>query len=1090
MKNKILLLVIIVILMIIFLLYKYSINRREELFFYLAKESINKSINSANIFSSGIIELIYTLYKYKNETSSTIMEEDKRMLEEGIIKIIDNLYNISFSRNFCKGLLTKELLIDDIDIIKGGTVMNIGHLIRRYNEIGSNVYNIKVQDMQQYYESQGFTPIEVRVIIKKVNGKNIKENIKVSEYKEYIESILTKGYKTSINHLTISIGDVLHDVLISSYLNSIYDVGECPHLLKWYGIYGCKEDDIIYTISEEASITLYDFLIKVDIYVGELSNKYLEATTAGLDTTLLNEKGYKISNIVFTVIIEVMISIFYTISYLKDKLNIRHFDLHTKNIMLQFNSKKYMDILFSDEILTEEIVIDSFYQTKRLNMMGWYKYKFNNKEIIIPNIGFITKIIDFGVSSFKLPINFETINPPPYITHIGPEKDGYYKIQETEKTTRINEYAYYTNEVIFFLLNLIQVLKGLYNLKKLGIQTRIDPVMKEILDDLEDNGTSNKVGAGGSFYFYAKSSDIYPGSSIRGDRIMNRRDVYHEEKYSISKKYQINNYYFLEKMFDMLPKLSSTTSIYQIEENINNDEIMTFTLERETNLPKPWNQFLKSCSTKDCNTKLSPVYTIEQPIVSSLDIPKNILLKEDLEEISDSGIYYGYYNIQPNLQKISNMSVKDKMNYYSRYIIKEDIIWFNYSKISNNKYMNDKIGKLYPSVNLHTLLIEDKSNEIKIFSEIGKDLLTVGESIKEKEIPNVIINGGYFIVRHNVMDPLQVSYNIKKSEAMMKKLPIGYYMSKNILKETISNTIIEIPEQYKEYFMEIIIVRDGNKDRIKMMKYREFQAQHELEIKYQLIQIKRIDDKFNEIKLIKDEESNESTVIKIPTTVIKHNSKGLPIIAKHSNIKKYKIAMTSGPILIYDGDIIYTKENEKILKFNTTKLKDELLDFNDYYNAISGGIDIFNKNEISYIINEIPSDEGYRVSSYANNDLMFLQEEGEWRYPYGQRVGTQLIQHSVLIEFKNGNHGVIIVESRGYMTYGITRSQLSEIIYKQVKDVKHAVCLDGGFSANMLIGKVKKTILYNKDGGDSGYNYFYAMQDPERREIGMSLIIM
>jgi exopolysaccharide biosynthesis protein len=67
-------------------------------------------------------------------------------------------------------------------------------------------------------------------------------------------------------------------------------------------------------------------------------------------------------------------------------------------------------------------------------------------------------------------------------------------------------------------------------------------------------------------------------------------------------------------------------------------------------------------------------------------------------------------------------------------------------------------------------------------------------------------------------------------------------------------------------------------------------------------------------------------------------------------------------------------------------------------------------------------------------------------------------------------------EGRGYDALGLTRYQFADIINKSIPNIRHAVCLDGGFSAQMLMRRKNGQIRY-------------AMPDPEKRGLGISIII-
>jgi exopolysaccharide biosynthesis protein len=92
------------------------------------------------------------------------------------------------------------------------------------------------------------------------------------------------------------------------------------------------------------------------------------------------------------------------------------------------------------------------------------------------------------------------------------------------------------------------------------------------------------------------------------------------------------------------------------------------------------------------------------------------------------------------------------------------------------------------------------------------------------------------------------------------------------------------------------------------------------------------------------------------------------------------------------------------------------------------------------------------------------------------RHSGQVIEISALCEMQDGTNMLVMCEARGYDAIGLTRYQFAEIIFKSIPGIRHAVCLDGGFSAQIL--------MRNKRG-----KMLYAMPDPEKRNLGISIVI-
>ena len=135
---------------------------------------------------------------------------------------------------------------------------------------------------------------------------------------------------------------------------------------------------------------------------------------------------------------------------------------------------------------------------------------------------------------------------------------------------------------------------------------------------------------------------------------------------------------------------------------------------------------------------------------------------------------------------------------------------------------------------------------------------------------------------------------------------------------------------------------------------------------------------------------------------------------------------------------------------------------------------VFDANEVFKVDNK-----EYKVVSYAKDANKFRSlSSTDNKMPYGQRHSNYLVNQNVMLFMEDGSIGFMLVEGRGFDSIGIQRQQMLEQCMK-IKGLKHAVSLDGGFSANI--------VMYDATYKPKVENLRFAMNDPEKRELGLSL---
>ena len=360
------------------------------------------------------------------------------------------------------------------------------------------------------------------------------------------------------------------------------------------------------------------------------------------------------------------------------------------------------------------------------------------------------------------------------------------------------------------------------------------------------------------------------------------------------------------------------------------------------------------------------------------------------------------------------------------------------------------IGEYMKSVNVHLLYIDRSAGKnAGLITVENRNLLESAKDRLSTFNQGVSINGGYFITPTVINDPLN-----KYIKPDLKGYPIGYFFSTTTPKY--NGTFLPIPKSYQKDFVTVYVTPTGQ---INFMKSKEFRKQHEMVdgiVFYALnpttkpplnYAVKR-----RAIQMIKD-----------PLRLY-----DVPMLKQNSDLYRsggYNSAFETGPILIWDGKITFTREKMSKELFTIDKLDTPpTTDFSSY--------------SPPHTITVVPPlFTPYRIVSSAKNFNMYFNEPGEHVFPYGQRHSNSLMVHNVMCETHSGELLFVFVEGRGFDSVGIDRAQLAELISKF--NVKHAFSLDGGFSTG--------AVFKNPKGEKTGY--YWLMNDPEKRELSTTIHI-
>ena len=389
-------------------------------------------------------------------------------------------------------------------------------------------------------------------------------------------------------------------------------------------------------------------------------------------------------------------------------------------------------------------------------------------------------------------------------------------------------------------------------------------------------------------------------------------------------------------------------------------------------------------------------------------------------KLPESNNFLSIYTMQINPEALELIKAGSGALVYRKYQN-----WFDGKNIKESKR-----GKYLESVNLNIVKVNTNNNfNLEVLLNRNTDLWTVANNLLYYYKDGISVNCGYFVVQGNISPLVD---GIINQEDVVRKSPLGYYFNKKDLDN--SGTRLPVPKPYREYFAVISYSKDTG---FKMTKYTDFINRHltiEESILYKL---------------------DNNTYYTTTQSVIKMgNNTKIGGIPRHSNgfpMDEYDLAFCSGPILIWEGQIVFNLD----------------IMLNKEFAII--------ESDISNSIQEKPPNmTKYKLVNRAYNNFMFKASEYEGNQIYGMRHSARYMVHNVMAVDTNGQIIFFYIEGRGYDAPGLDRVQLSQLISKF--NIINAVSLDGGFSANAV---------FKTDGSQLRY----LMNDPEKRELGVTMTI-
>lgn len=371
---------------------------------------------------------------------------------------------------------------------------------------------------------------------------------------------------------------------------------------------------------------------------------------------------------------------------------------------------------------------------------------------------------------------------------------------------------------------------------------------------------------------------------------------------------------------------------------------------------------------------------------------------------------------------------------------------FNAEQRMTNYQPPSNIGEPMKMVNVHLVYASPADGQVTTFGITveNRDLYKAAKYTLARAKSGFSVNGGYFIVPGNYNDPLNWSLS-----SGLSGMPIGYFYSRNT--PQFNGTMLPIPRKYRDDFATLYVTTDaslGGGGKLKMERSKIFQSWHETEnriVVYSLNRDPPVSHAVNR-KAIKMELD--------PFTGIHQ-----PVMSPVNTSFSYQSAFECGPILIWDGKIEFTRE----------KMDTALFQIDPKFDIPSVVMPDGTPNT------KAKPGEHYRVVTAAKTSKMYFNEPGESSFPYGQRHSNSLMIHNVACETNSGDTIFVFVEGRGFDSVGLDRAQLAELISRF--DVKHAVSLDGGFSANAVL----------KRPNNDEMGYYWLLNDPDKRMLSTAI---
>lgn len=923
-------------------------------------------------------------------------------------------------------------------------------------------------------------------------------------------SIRSIRHRDSDPDIIIS-SDPVHEAIVGALGSHLFDIGVAPSFMKYLGLYVCNERYNVkismgppknevyakpYFIFEKSDVEMYKFL------GSELSDE--RAAPDAFSQTTPYDYMIWLTQLAHTQFVG------------KYYFGITHIDLHTKNVMLTYVKNTDRAIKWGKRSPTPLM-----YGKTNLSVAPYYVYEMPFKvdgfgnilsdgsegltaKIIVENNGFLPKEIDFGltVANLKESVvakqqSLAFVNEPE--TYDKPVM-GYSAVTQVDKGDI--DYNFMTLNLAFRMARAIKIdavgyenqkdhykklWEGLYPFLKDTLPSQFDPGNIDsggpVISGKNSSGDAinmklfGEFGAQTGYAYHLRARAVGTTTeidlplkkiwnSLKSHTLYNGSSRHFIDQGVMYMQLSRDNKPFIEALGVKFTSLPYVTVPYYSNPKFNNLQKFikyNFALWRacipmgknmtQHEIDEVANQVDKNLVGKNsvefCNiidqeiikhdpNKRKPIPFFTNIVTLNSDIWNlaTSMLKSNITEslLEKAGFSRGKAK---NMQLFTLRFNPDQTE-MSR-IANKETFKFNEAQRATNYQPPPNIGDYMKMVNVHLLYMTHVNgrNSFVITAERNKDLYKSAKNRLQPFESGVSINGGYFIVAGNYTD--QLNYWLNKT---YQGMPIGYFFSDKT--SEFNGTSLPIPRAYQDMFATIYVSADGN---LNVERSIDFLNRHE---KTKGIVLYTLNDRTPHVNY-----AVERSVIKMEVV----NGIKIPILNDANKQFFYKSAFEAGPILIWNGKIIFTRERMEKSMFMIDMTKD--IPVSKYPNDMPN----IKANQF----------ETYKVVTTAVNSKMYFNEPGETNFPYGQRHSNSLMIHNVLCQTYDGKTLFVFVEGRGFDAVGLDRAQLAELISRF--NVKNAVSLDGGFSANAVL----------KNLNENEHGYYWLLNDPDKRELSSTI---
>lgn len=840
-------------------------------------------------------------------------------------------------------------------------------------------------------DSPAWTPYYMEVVVKRTKPQ-----------------YLILRQKNNVYHAS----DMVMETLAGGFASNLFDLGIAPNLVKYFGNYVCKLPN---------------------------SKRYVSNMIISRASTELFKIVDKVSRFDLEVI---LLQLSYTMTKLKEKFGIMHFDTHLRNLLITYVKDNY-----KYNIKKEQTV---YVDGKSLEKVDYLLYQISGgrkKEyILVENTGIFMNLADWGLSmvdfGYSDTNNFENIKVMPELGLID-QVDNM-----REAVENVNGYGdvEYNFTCINILYNLVQRgNKKLFNdiLPFIMATSNMESVMKKKFGGKTVEQRISIAKKTKKWFFSPRNVGTTPNkqNNLKAiGRLMRCRKQIHSTNKGNTVYYMTQNGVKPRiNVFSNTGGIRNDDRIARISSSIKNPAKNAFDFEKYLKSTKEYHEL---CIRKPS----APISTLKRFVSKKkLVVPRNMRLnKDNYCEL----INLDRKKFNPNATHVKSLTNDVyNINYINQDNLDNYIVWKKGNDIKHFVFQlvpNERNGNLGPNLSIyykryHRMLnyqpppkkllgkgLRTNLHIIHIDKKVPGTVRVIKEDLWNNAFKNlgqygVMINAGYFIVSKNLENPL--TNKLKDRDIY---LPIGYFYNKNTPRY--NGVRLPIPEGYRKHFAAIYF-QNG---KIKAKKYNEFIKAHVTGKKTILFKTKNV----------------------LPGQKTTHVARQIDVIKappKLKNGKKlfYESAFASGPILIWDSKIV----------FNDKNLRDDA--FEATYK--------WGKNKSTLV--------SYKLLPIAKNTKKFYNEPGETDFVYGQRHSNSLVNLNAICWKKSGDPFFAIIEGRGFETLGLDRVQFAKILKNF--GVRYAVSLDGGFSANAVF----------KDVNQKYPNVLkWAVKDPEKRELSAAML--